>query len=78
MSYHVVNKEVMIRWFYGDKQTTDTYRITTVLRAEIDIITSISASPIEPAVILVIMSVETFNSDVIRFISNVIICLTSH
>jgi hypothetical protein len=46
------------------KQTTDRIRITTVLRAEIDIITSISASPIEPAVILVIMSVETFNSDV--------------
>lgn len=48
------------------------YHIMTVLKAEIDLTTSISASPMELAVmILVIMS------DVIGFFGNVIMCLTS-
>ena len=50
-------------------------RITAVMKVEIDIITYISASPIQQAVILMIMYVKT---DVIVFISNIIICLRLH
>jgi len=50
-------------------------RITAVMKVEIDIITYISASPIQQAVILVIMYVKT---DVVVFISNIIICLRLH
>jgi len=52
------------------------YRITSVLKVETDIISSISVSPIWRAVILVIRSVDTFKSDVIVFIGDVM-CLTS-
>jgi hypothetical protein len=41
----------------------DIYRITAVLKVETDIITSIAASPIGRAVILVIMYVETFKTN---------------
>ena len=42
-----------------------------VLKVETDIITSISASPIGQTVILVIMSVDTFKTDIIVFIGHV-------
>jgi len=44
------------------------YRITRVLKVETGIITSIAASPIGRAVILVKMFVEAFKTDVIVFI----------
>ena len=50
-------------------------RIMAVLKVETDIITSMTMSLIGRAVILVIMCVKT---DVIVFIGNVIMCLTSH
>ena len=49
-----------------------------VLKVKTDIITSITARPIGRAAILVIMYVESFETDVIVFIDNVITCLTSH
>ena len=45
------------------------------MRVDIDIITSIAVILIGPTVI---MYVETFEIDVIVFIGNVIMCLTSH
>jgi len=48
------------------------YRIMTVQKVETDIIT------IGLVVILVIMYVETFKTDVIVFIGNIITFLTSH
>jgi hypothetical protein len=45
------------------------------MRVDIDIITSIDVILIGPTVI---MYVETFEIDVIVFIGNVIMCLTSH
>ena len=53
-------------------------RIMAVLKVETDIITSMKTSLIGQAVILVIMCVKTFKTDVIVFIGNVIMCLTSH
>jgi hypothetical protein len=47
--------------------------LLSVLKIEADIITSIVASTVERAAILVIMYVETFNSDVIVFLGHVII-----
>ena len=47
-----------------------------ILIVETDIITSIAASP--TAAILLIMYVETFKTDVIVFIGDVTMCLTSH
>jgi hypothetical protein len=41
------------------------YRITSVLKVETDIIASITASTMGRVVILVIMYVETFKTDVI-------------
>jgi nucleoside phosphorylase len=52
------------------------YRIMVILNVETDIITSIAASP--TAAILLIMCVEIFKTDVIVFIGDVIMCLTSH
>jgi len=46
----------------------DIYRIMAILKVKTDIITSISASSIGRAVILVITYVETFKMDVIVFI----------
>ena len=54
------------------------YRITAALKVVTDIIACIAASPLERAAILVIMFVETFKMEVIVFIGNVIMCLTSH
>jgi hypothetical protein len=54
------------------------YRITAILKVETDIFTSISESPIEQAVTLVIMHVETFKTGVIVFISDVKMCLMTH
>jgi hypothetical protein len=56
----------------------DIYRITSVLKVETDIITTISANPTGRAVILVIMYVKIFKTDVIVFIGDVKMCLTSH
>ena len=53
-----------------DNTLIDRYRITAVLKVETDIIASIAASPIGQ--LLVIMSVDTFKTDVIVFIGNVI------
>ena len=44
-----------------------TYRITTVLKVKTDIIVSMAASSIGRAVILVIMYVKTFKTNVIVF-----------
>lgn len=54
------------------------YRITTDLKVETDIIVSMAASLIGCAVIPVLSYVKTFKLDVIVFIGNMIICLTSH
>jgi len=48
------------------------------LKVEIDIIASIAASPKGQAVIVVIMYVETFKTDVIVFIDDALGYLTSH
>ena len=45
------------------------------MKVETDFIVSISESPVGRAVI---MNVKTFKTDVIVFIGNAIICLTSH
>ena len=50
------------------------YGITSVLKIETDIVISIATSPIERAVIQVILFVETFKIDVVGFIGNVIMC----
>jgi len=54
------------------------YRIMAVMMVETGIISSIAASLIGQAVILVIMFVEVFKTDVIFFISKVIMGLMSH
>ena len=48
------------------------YGKTSVLKIETDIVISIAASPIERAVIQVILFVDTFKIDVVGFIGNVI------
>ena len=55
----------------------DQYRTMAVLKVETDIITGITVNIIERVVILVIMYVETFKTDVISFIGNVIMGLMS-
>ena len=50
------------------------YRITAILKVETDVIAFISASLIGRAGI---MSVEAFRTDVIAFISDVIMCFMS-
>ena len=69
-------------WLYRKHPCTNhwehTYRITAVLKVEIDIIASIAPSPKGQAVIVVIMYVETFKTDVIVFIDNVLGYLTSN
>ena len=55
----------------------DKYRLTAVMKVETDIITRIAVSPVGQAVILVIINVETFKTDIfIVFICNLIMCLT--
>jgi len=56
----------------------DAHRITTALKVETDIITSIAVSPIGRAVILMIMYVENFKRDVIVFIGIKRHDVTSH
>jgi hypothetical protein len=56
----------------------DIHRITAILKVETDIIVNISASPIGPTGIFVIMSVEAFRNDVIVFIDDVIMYFTSN
>ena len=51
------------------------YRITAVLKVKTNIITTIAASPTGRSMI---MYVEIFKNDVIVFIGDVKICLTSH
>ena len=53
------------------------YRITAILKVQTDIIANFSASQIGRARIFVIMSVEAFRTDVIVFISDVIMCFMS-
>ena len=52
-----------------------TFRVTTVLKFDTNIITSIAADPIELAVMLVIMNVEIFKTDVTVFIGNLSECV---
>ena len=54
----------------------NTYRITVVLKVETYIIISIAMRLIGPAVILMIMWVETLKTDIIVFIGNILMCLT--
>ena len=54
------------------------YRITVVMKVETNIITSIRASLKGQTLILMIIYVETFNTNYIVFIDNAIMCLTSH
>ena len=54
------------------------YRITAVLKVETDIIASIAASLVGLVVILVIMYVEIFNTDIIVFIGIKCHNVTSH
>jgi len=58
------------------KAKTDIYLMMTVMKVNADI-TTITASLRGRPLILVIMFVETFKTDVIVVISNLIICLTS-
>ena len=51
----------------------NTHRIAAVLKVETDIISSISASPIGQSLIVEIMYVETFKSDRIAFIGDIIV-----
>ena len=68
------NGDLLIQVIAGAGLTVDQiYRLTVVLKVETAIITSITASPI-----LVIMYIKTFKSDINVFISNIIMCLTSH
>lgn len=55
----------------------DKYRITAVVKVETDIFASITVSLIGRALILVIISVETFKADIILCINNIIMYLTS-
>jgi hypothetical protein len=57
---------------------SDTYRIMSDLKIETDIITSIASSLIERAVILLMMYVATFITDIIILISNTIMYSTSY
>ena len=50
----------------------DIYKITAILKFETNVIANISVSPIWRAVIFVIMSVDTFKTDVVVFIGDVI------
>jgi len=59
------------------KLPSNLYRIASILKVETDIIAKISASPKGRAAIFVIMSVEAFRTDVIVFISDVIMCFMS-
>jgi hypothetical protein len=54
----------------------DIYKITAILKFETNVIANISVSPIWRAVIFVIMSVDTFKTDVV-FIGDVIMCFRS-
>ena len=54
----------------------DKYRLLAVMKVETDIIARITESPVGEAVILVIIKVETFKTDIIVFIHKVIMCLT--
>jgi hypothetical protein len=48
------------------------------MKVETNIITSVSVSPMERAVILVIMYVKTFKTDIIDFIGQIRMCLIDH
>ena len=56
---------------------SNTYRITAILNVGTDIIANIAASSVGQAGIFVIMSVETFRTDVILFICDLIMCFMS-
>ena len=60
----------MVKYFCYNQLTEQwKYRITDILKTEIDIITSIPVSSIGRAVILVIMCVETFKTkDIIVYL----------
>jgi hypothetical protein len=52
-------------------------RITAALKVVTEMITSILASPRRRAAIVMVMYVKTYKTDIIVFICNAIICLTS-
>ena len=66
------------RLFCNSSSKTVHIELTAVMKVETDIITSIAASPIGWNVILVLVYVETFITNVIVFVGNIIMCLMSH
>ena len=66
-----------IRFLVCLVEINNTYRIMAILKVETDIIANIAASPIGRTGIFMIMSVEAFRTDVIGFIGDVIMCVTS-
>ena len=54
------------------------YRITAVMKVKKAMITCMAASLTGQSVILVIIYVKTFKTDVTVFISNIMMCLMSH
>jgi len=65
------------KWCYFQDLIVDIYRITVVMNVETEINSSITASLIGQAVILVIMYVKSFKTAVIVLICIVIMCLIS-
>ena len=59
------------------KLPSNLYRTASILKVETDIIANISASPKGRAAIFVIMSVKAFRTNVIVFISGIILCFSS-
>ena len=76
MSYSIYSLWVSLT--KGRQQDATLCRITGVLKVETDIIASIRASLTGRTVILVIMYVEIFKTDVIVSISDLKMCLMSH
>jgi hypothetical protein len=70
-------KQIYLLFICGNVIVT-IYRILLALKVEIDIITNIMSNLIERVVILVIKYVEIFKTDIIVFIGNVMMYLTSH
>ena len=70
-------KQIYLLVICGNVNVT-IYRILLALKVEIDIITNIMSNLIERVVILVIKYVEIFKTDIIVFIGNVMMYLTSH
>jgi hypothetical protein len=67
--YHVIYKTF-------SQPSSNNYRITSVLKVETDIITNITSRPAARAAKLVIMYVDSFTTDIIILIGNVIMYWT--